>query len=712
MQIDFRKALIIFHFARLGLSTYRAQGDSVDAKSNAEIKSGVKETIQPLKKPLSLAPTPTRAPQFSTSVKLASGKTIAVADPQATRAMLTLMNMNAVMGGAACHWGGPTAFAELMSAVHGLMFTQAQDAGRDWTELFSFVNDGGHCENGLYALKANYGFADLTMEELKAFRSIKSRLTGHGESHLFPEGVLMSNGPLGSAFPQSQGLALADGLAGKARVTVCALTDGGAMEGEAREALAAVPGLAAAGKLAPYVLIISDNNTKLTGRIDQESFSMAPTFAGMATLGWEVFDLREAHDLQACTTMLEKAIARARENPRKPVAVHAHTIKGYSVKKTEASASGGHGFPLKAPAEVKPFLNEIYRGEAVPAPFLKWADELEAQAAAKKSSGEKPSVPEQKVQVGVSKALIKKRQQGLPIISISADLPGSTGVADFQKAFPGSTQDVGVAESNMVSVAAGCSKLGFIPVVDTFAQFGVTKGALPLTMAALSQAPMIAIFSHVGFQDAADGASHQALSYFAMLSSIPHTRVYALTSSDEAEALVEQAVDRFQQQVARGETPDSSVFFLGRENFPVHYGVASYTLDQAQVVRDAAKPAVVIAAAGAMLGQALTAAAKLAADGVECAVINPSIINHPDLKTFRTYLQRSGGRLVTVEDHQKIGGMGAMLVHALAVDGVALKVASLGVGGEFGQSAYNAIDLYKKHGMDSEAIARAVRSLL
>src|SRR6185369_9239051 len=101
------------------------------------------------------------------------------------------------------------------------------------------------------------------------------------------------------------------------------------------------------------------------------------------------------------------------------------------VKKTADSASGGHGFPLKAPTELKAFLSEIYRGGEVPRVFLTWAEELEAQAAAKKSSGAKPAVPEMKVQVGVSKALIKKRQEGLPVISISADLPGSTGMADF-----------------------------------------------------------------------------------------------------------------------------------------------------------------------------------------------------------------------------------------------------------------------------------------
>ena len=622
------------------------------------------------------------------------------------------MDMNAVMGGAASHWGGPSAFAELMSATHGLMFNESKKAKKPWFELFSFVNDGGHCENGLYALKANYAFDGMTFNDLKKFRSIESRLTGHGESHLFPEGVLLSNGPLGSAIPQSQGLAFADALSGTKRVTITAITDGACMEGEAREALAAIPGLAANGKMGAYVLIISDNNTKLTGRIDKDSYAMTPTFASLSTLGWEVVDLHEGHDLQICTTTIESAIQRARENPRRPIAIHARTVKGFGVKKTADSSSGGHGFPLKHPSELKAFLSEIYRGGTVPGVFLQWAEELEAQAAAKKSSGDKPGVPEQKVQVGVSKALIKKRQEGLPVISISADLPGSTGMADFQKAFPGSTQDIGVAESNMVSMAAGASKLGFIPVVDTFAQFGVTKGALPLTMASLSQAPIIGIFSHVGFQDAADGASHQALCYYSMVSGIPHVRAYSLTCSDEAEALVGEAVDRFAENVKAGKAPDSYIFFLGRENFPASYGAKSYSLDRAQVVREHAKPAVVIAASGALLGQALIAAQTLAAAGTETVIINPSIINHPDVRTFKTYLEKTGGRLVTVEDHQLIGGMGAMLTHALLQEGVGLKVRSLGVRGEFGQSAYNAIELYRKHGLDSEAIVNAVRSLL
>ena len=116
----------------------------------------------------------------------------------ATRLMIALMDMNATMGGAACHFGGPAGMAELMSAIHGVMFSVL-----DWKARFNFVNDAGHTENGIYALRANYGFDGMTFEDLKGFRSLHSKLTGHGESHVNPEGVLLSNGPLGSSLPQA-----------------------------------------------------------------------------------------------------------------------------------------------------------------------------------------------------------------------------------------------------------------------------------------------------------------------------------------------------------------------------------------------------------------------------------------------------------------------------------------------------------------------------
>ncbi|HXT42383.1 MAG TPA: thiamine pyrophosphate-dependent enzyme, partial [Candidatus Angelobacter sp.] len=265
----------------------------------AEDKSVVQKVEAPPLTPLNLKPrlasTPRGTPKYPVKVKNGAGREVILADPRATRALVALMDVHAVNGGAACHWGGPAAFAEIMAAIHGVMFSVQ---GREWHEAFNFVNDAGHTENGIYALRANYGFGGLTFEDLKAFRSIKSQLTGHGESHLNPEGVLLSNGPLGSALPQSQGLAIADRVAGRDRVTICTVSDGASMEGEAKEAFAAIPGLAEKGRVNPFVLVISDNDTKLSGRITKDAFSMERTFAAMGALGWHVIDVRNGHDLQ------------------------------------------------------------------------------------------------------------------------------------------------------------------------------------------------------------------------------------------------------------------------------------------------------------------------------------------------------------------------------------------------------------------------------
>lgn len=639
------------------------------------------------------------------------------------------MDMQAQLGGAASHWGGPSAFAELMAATFGLMFAESATKKQDWFELFNFVNDAGHCENGLYALRANYQQAGLSMASLKGFRSINSGLTGHGEAHLFPEGVLISNGPLGSGIPQAQGLAIADQLAGRKRTTVCAISDGGCMEGEARESLAAIPGLAQRGLVAPFILVISDNNTKLSGRIDQDSFSMAPSFKALHELGWKVLHLNNGHDLEACWLLMMEAMQSVQENPRLPVAIHARTIKGFGVDKTAKSASGGHGFPLKEAKELKAFLTEIYQGQPVPDEFLAWAQELESfkpevfagDSSFNKEIAELRKVAgsgAEKVQAGVARALIKAREQGLPVVSVTSDLPGSTGVADFHKKFPTACVDVGVAEANMVSVGIGLAKNGFIPVVDTFSQFGVTKGNLPLIMAALSQGPVIGIFSHAGFQDAADGASHQALAYFAQVGGIPHTDCYALASSAEAEALVGQAIQHFRTNWEQGKTPRSQIFFLGRENFAKSYSDGgNYKLGQAELVFSSAarvgKGSLVIAAAGALLPEAKLACQALESRGFGVRLLNPSIINRPDVKTFATHLRESGGRLLTVEDHQANCGMGAMLASALLNQGVQInRFCSLGVRDEFGQSAYQALELYRKHGLDATGILAAALKLV
>ncbi|MFO1459354.1 MAG: transketolase C-terminal domain-containing protein [Verrucomicrobiota bacterium] len=355
--------------------------------------------------------------------------------------------------------------------------------------------------------------------------------------------------------------------------------------------------------------------------------------------------------------------------------------------------------------------------------MLSWAQSLRADwekkeaekkakaaAAAAAPAPAAPAVKKDKVQAGLAKGAIRAAQDGYPVYSVSSDVQGSTGISTFQKA-TGHFIEVGIAEANMVSTGAGLSKAGYIPIVDTFGQFGVTKGNLPLTMAALSQAPVIAMFSHVGFQDAADGASHQATTYLAAVSSIPHTIVIAPSCSNEAEAFMYDAIRHIAEERKAGRDGESVLFFVGRENYPLEWVPgAKYAWGRAQVIESGKD--VVLVGSGVLFSKCLEAAKLLAVKGKSATVINNPFVNRVDLETIGAAVQACGGRLVTIEDHQVVGGMGAQVSHALSNAGIAHRVKSLGIHGEFGQSAYLAEELYVKHGLTGPKMAEAALGLI
>jgi transketolase len=467
----------------------------------------------------------------------------------------------------------------------------------------------------------------------------------------------------------------------------------------------------------PFVLILSDNDTKLSGRITDDSFSMQPSFAALAPMGWKVIEVADGHDLQAVYSALETGIAEAKSNPAQPVCLWVKTIKGKGIATTEENAAGGHGFPLKNGEQIVEWMSEIFGEAEVPTEFSEWANELRAQwqsaeeAKAAAPSSETPAVKKSKVQAGLAKGAIRAAQEGAPVFSISADVQGSTGISAYQKSFPGRFIEVGIAEANMISTGAGMSKVGFIPIVDTFGQFGVTKGNLPLTMAALSQGPVIAMFSHVGFQDAADGASHQATTYLAAVSAIPHTVVIVPSCSDEAEEFMYQAIKRFEADRAAGKDGETYIFFVGRENYPLNWVENPvYDWGKAQVLQEGGD--VVLVGSGVLLNRVIEAGKQLAAEGVKATVINNPFINQVDVKTIGAAVQAADGNLVTIDDHQSIGGMGAQLSHALSRAGIAHRIKTLGIDGEFGQSAYKADQLYDKNGLSVEGVVEAARELL
>ena len=115
---------------------------------------------------------------------------------------------------------------------------------------------------------------------------------------------------------------------------------------------------------------------------------------------------------------------------------------------------------------------------------------------------------------------------------------------------------------------------------------------------------------------------------------------------------------------------------------------------------------------GVLFNKALEAAKILAGQGVSATVINNPFVNQVDVETIGAAVRKCGGRLVTIEDHQLICGMGAQVSHALSTAGIAHRAASLGIPGEFGQSAYMAEELYVLHGLTGPKMAEAALKLV
>ena len=137
---------------------------------------------------------------------------------------------------------------------------------------------------------------------------------------------------------------------------------------------------------------------------------------------------------------------------------------------------------------------------------------------------------------------------------------------------------------------------------------------------------------------------------------------------------------------------------------------SDYAWGKAQVIQEGTD--VVLVGSGVLFNKALEAAKILAAQGKSATVINNPFINRVDVATIGAAVAKCGGRLVTIEDHQFIGGMGAQVSHALSNAGIAHRVKSLGIPGEFGQSAYLAEELYVKYGLTGPKMAEAALALI
>lgn len=296
--------------------------------------------------------------------------------------------------------------------------------------------------------------------------------------------------------------------------------------------------------------------------------------------------------------------------------------------------------------------------------------------------------------------LAQLADEGLPVVAVDADLSGSTTTGKFAKAKP-EYQDrlfnCGIAEQNMVDVAAGLAITGHIAYTGSFAVFGTGRAYDQIRNTVCSSNIDVKIApSHAGISVGPDGGSHQMLEDIALMSVLPNMRV--LVPADYAAACSALRI--------AAETPGPVYVRMGRAKVPAVYEDGSQLeLGKAYVLREGSD--VTIVACGVEVEQALKAAAILDEKGISAEVIDAFCLKPLDEATIIASAQKTG-RVLTVEEHSVYGGLGSLVARSLAQNNPVpmrcLGMETFGVSGSFDE-------LLVKFSLDAASIADAAASL-
>ena len=286
------------------------------------------------------------------------------------------------------------------------------------------------------------------------------------------------------------------------------------------------------------------------------------------------------------------------------------------------------------------------------------------------------------------------------LVVLDADLAGSTKTAVFGKAFPERHINCGIAEGNMMSVAAGLAACGKTVFASSFAMFASGRAYEQIRNSIGYPCLNVKIgASHAGISVGEDGATHQCNEDFAIMRSIPGMVVICPSDDVEACAAVRAAAEY-----------DGPVYLrLGRLAVPVFNDPENYKFEMGKGVVMKEGTDVSIFATGLEVNEALGAAKLLEADGISAEVINIHTIKPIDTELVAASAKKTG-KVVTVEEHSIIGGLGSAVCEALA-ETVPTPVLRIGVQDVFGESG-PAKALIAKYGLDSEGIYKKIREYL
>lgn len=313
-----------------------------------------------------------------------------------------------------------------------------------------------------------------------------------------------------------------------------------------------------------------------------------------------------------------------------------------------------------------------------------------------------PKAEREANRVGFGKGLKEAGEKDERIVALSADLTESTRVIEFTEAFPDRFIEIGVAEQNMASVAAGMAVMGKIPFIASYAMFSPGRNWEQIrTTIAYNNVPVKIVGAHAGISVGPDGATHQAIEDVAITRVIPGMTVIVPSDAEEARKATLAAAAH-----------DGPVYIrLAREKTAlVTTADSPFAIGKAEVYYEpSSKKRIGIIASGPVVHNALVAAKALDERGIGVSVMNLATIKPLDTDAIRAFAEAHEA-LVTVEEHQIAGGMGSAIAEYLATVHPT-RIAFVGVHDQFGQSG-TIEELWKHYNLDAAAIERAVEALV
>ncbi len=296
-------------------------------------------------------------------------------------------------------------------------------------------------------------------------------------------------------------------------------------------------------------------------------------------------------------------------------------------------------------------------------------------------------------------SLVELGSQDNRIVVLEADLGKSTMSALFENKYPERYFQMGIAEQNMASVAAGLAFTGKVAFINSFAVF--TSGRAYDQIRSSVCIPNLNVKvcgSSAGLSDFGDGKTHQSVDDIAIMRVLPHMTVLSPVDAVETAKMV--------RAMAAHDGP--CYIRINRNDLPVYtHSDAEYTIGQMDQIRDGHD--VVVFATGVMVSKACLAAEQMEKQGVSVRVVNVSTIKPLDIEVLKRYCQGAQG-VVTAEEHSVIGGLGSAVCEALASEKITIEL--LGINDDFGISAENYDVLLEKYNLTERGIIEKVENVL